>query len=70
MCALQRLAARNNDAGVLTHTWSPLFAKHSIRDDQKEIAAIHTDFDAAMLLSLMEFAGMVLISLTSFQLSV
>lgn len=53
-----------------THTWSPLFAKHSIDDGKKvEIAAIHPDFGAAMPLSLMEYAGRILIRLTSFQLS-
>ena len=35
-----------------------------------EIAAIHPDFCAAEPLSLMEFAGRVLISLTSFSLPV
>jgi hypothetical protein len=35
-----------------------------------EIAAIHPDFGAATPLSLMEFAGRVLISLTSFLLPV
>jgi hypothetical protein len=56
---------------VLTHTWSPLFAKHSIRFGKEvEIAAIHPDFGAAKPLSLMEYAGRFLISLTSFSLPV
>ena len=68
-CLISR--AHETLADVFTHTWSPLFAKHSIDDGKKvEIAAIHPDFGAAMPLSLMEFAGRVLISLTSFQLSV
>jgi hypothetical protein len=37
---------------------------------QIEIAAIHPDFGAAMPLSLMEYAGRFLISLTSFSLPV
>ena len=49
----------------------PLFAKHSSRFRKEvEIAAIHPDFGAAKPLSLMEFAGRVLISLTSFSLPV
>ncbi len=48
-----------------------LFAKHSIRFRKEiEIAAIHPDFGAVKPLSLMEFAGRVLISLTSFSLPV
>ena len=50
---------------------SPRLAKRPIDDNEElTIAAIHPDFCAAEPLSLMEFAGRVLISLTSFSLPV
>ncbi len=48
-CCRQEPTVDPHDRTPNTHTWSPLFAQHSIDDGKKvEIAAIHPDLGAAM----------------------
>ena len=54
-----------------TYMVAPCLPSTQSHNDKKvEIAAIHPDFGAAMPLSLMEYAGRFLITLTSFSLPV